>query len=115
MNPTRIGHLSSLALVVPAIVCLVLATATDAAAAPPPEQLEYFETHIRPVLVKYCYECHAMGAKTVRGDLLLDTRGGIREGGDSGPAVVPTKPDESLLLEAIRYESFEMPPDGTRC
>src|SRR5690606_29985678 len=45
-------------------------------------------------------------------DLRLDLKAGIMAGGESGAAVVPGKPDESLLVEAINYESFEMPPTG---
>jgi len=74
--------------------------------------LELFEKRIRPVLVGQCYECHSAEAKTLRAGLLLDSRDGLRQGGDSGPAVVPGKPDESLLLGALRYEGFEMPPSG---
>lgn len=74
--------------------------------------LELFEKRIRPVLVGQCYECHSAEAKTLRAGLVLDSRDGLRQGGDSGPAVVPGKPDESLLLEALRYEGFEMPPSG---
>ena len=71
----------------------------------------FFESKIRPVLVEHCYRCHAANAKVIRGGLLLDTRDGMRRGGDSGPAVTPGNPVESLLLDAIRYDSFEMPPD----
>jgi len=74
--------------------------------------LEFFEKQIRPVLVAQCYECHSADSKSVRGGLLLDSRDALRTGGDSGPAVVPGKPEESLLLEALRYEGFEMPPSG---
>ena len=73
--------------------------------------LDFFEKRIRPVLVEHCYECHAAGQKR-QGGLLLDTRAGIRRGGDSGEAVVPGKPQDSLLLAALRYDSFEMPPKG---
>jgi hypothetical protein len=75
-------------------------------------ELDFFETRIRPVLVEHCYECHAADADVLQGGLLLDSREGLLAGGDSGPAAVPGKPAESLLLEALRYESFEMPPDG---
>jgi hypothetical protein len=75
-------------------------------------KLEFFEKKIRPVLVERCYKCHSAGSKKVEGGLLLDSREAIRKGGESGPAVVPHKPDESLILDAIRYESFEMPPDA---
>ncbi len=74
------------------------------------ENLDFFESKIRPVLVKHCYECHSKEYGQAKGGLVLDSRGGIRRGGDSGAAVVPSKPDESLILEAVRYESFEMPP-----
>ncbi|MDQ3621440.1 MAG: DUF1553 domain-containing protein [Verrucomicrobiota bacterium] len=74
--------------------------------------LEFFEAKIRPALVKYCYECHSAGARKVKGDLLLDTRDALRAGGESGQVVIPGAPEKSLLLEAIRYEDLEMPPDG---
>ncbi len=77
-----------------------------------PEQLKFFETKIRPVLMTKCAKCHASGAEKVRGGLLVDSREGLRKGGDTGPAVVPGNPDESLLITAIRYkdESLQMPP-----
>ena len=73
-------------------------------------QRQFFESKIRPVLVEHCYECH--GPKQVKGNLRLDVAAGILRGGDSGPALVAGKPDESLIVEALRYESFEMPPSG---
>ena len=76
----------------------------------PPDQLEFFEKKIRPVLVANCYECHSKDAKSIKGGLSLDTREAIRAEGDSGHAVVPGDPESSILMEAIRYESFEMPP-----
>ena len=75
------------------------------------EKAEFFENKIRPVLAKYCYKCHAADSEKVQGGLLVDSRKAIRDGGESGPGVVPGKPSESLILEAIRHESFEMPPD----
>ncbi|WP_020466700.1 DUF1549 domain-containing protein [Singulisphaera acidiphila] len=77
-----------------------------------PQQLAFFETKIRPALVTYCYECHASTAKKIKGGLVLDTREGIRRGGDSGPAVAVDQGDESLLLHAIRYkdDDLRMPP-----
>jgi hypothetical protein len=72
--------------------------------------IAFFEQRIRPVLVKECYECHSAGAKKLRGGLRLDTRAGVLDGGDSGPAVVPGKPEESLILEALRHEGLAMPP-----
>ena len=63
--------------------------------------IDFFETKIRPVLVEHCYECHA--AKKSRGGLALDSREGLLQGGDKGPAVVPGKADESLLIRSVRH------------
>lgn len=75
-----------------------------------PQQSRFFENRIRPVLVKHCYECHARDSKEVGGGLYLDTREGIRAGGDTGHAIVPRNLEDSLLIESIKYESCEMPP-----
>jgi hypothetical protein len=78
----------------------------------PPEQEKFFEAKIRPVLVTQCGKCHARTALKLRGGLRLDSREGLRRGGNSGPALVPGKPDQSLLIRAIRYrnEELQMPP-----
>lgn len=73
---------------------------------------EFFEQRIRPALVKHCYECHSAGSSSLEGGLQLDFRDGLLKGGDSGAAIVPGKPEESLLLDALRFESLEMPPTG---
>ena len=67
---------------------------------------------MRPLLIKHCYQCHSSQAKILKGGLRLDSRGGWMKGGDTGPAIVPARPEESLLIEAIRYQSLEMPPEG---
>lgn len=72
--------------------------------------IEFFENKIRPVLVKSCYECHSATASKVRAGLFLDTRDGVRKGGDTGPAVVPGNADGSLLLKALRHDELKMPP-----
>ena len=79
----------------------------------PAEQIQFFEKNIRPVLVKECYSCHSADAKEIEGGLTLDTREGIRKGGDTGPAVVPGSVRRSLLIEAIRQsdDNLQMPPD----
>lgn len=76
------------------------------------DSIAFFEKRIRPVLVEHCYGCHSREAGKQQGGLLLDSPDGMRRGGDSGAAVVPRDAEQSLLLEAIRYESFEMPPEG---
>jgi len=78
-----------------------------------PEKAQFFEQKIRPLLSEHCYECHSARAKKVKGGLLLDTKKGWESGGDSGqPAIVPGKPDESLLIQAVRHEDQDtaMPP-----
>ena len=76
--------------------------------------LEFFEKKIRPVLAEHCYKCHSADAKKLKGDLMLDHRDGVFKGGDTGPAIVSGKPDQSLLIEAIEYDNvdLEMPPRG---
>jgi hypothetical protein len=75
--------------------------------------LDFFEKRVRPVLVEHCYPCHSHQAKKHRGGLYLDSKAGILAGGDSGPAVVPGKPDQSLLIKALRHTAGElkMPPE----
>ena len=75
------------------------------------ESAELFEKRIRPALVEHCVRCH--GPKKQQGGLRLDTRDGWSKGGDSGPAISVGE-SNSLLLDAIRYESggLEMPPKG---
>jgi cytochrome c553 len=84
----------------------------DERAAPTKEQLDFFETKIRPVLVEQCYKCHAAEAKIIKGGLRLDSRDGLLKGGDTGPSVVPGQADKSLLLKALKYDEIEMPPKG---
>ncbi len=82
---------------------------------PTQEQVDFFESKIRPVLVRECYGCHSVEASELgklRGGLLLDSRDASRVGGDTGPAVVPGDTENSLLLSAIKHEVFEMPPTG---
>src|SRR5262245_38390632 len=77
-----------------------------------PEQQVFFEKNIRTILVRECYSCHATTAQKVRGGLLLDSRDGIRKGGDNGPAVVPGDIKKSRLLMAIKqqHDELKMPP-----
>jgi len=70
----------------------------------------FFEKRIRPVLVEHCYECHSADSEEVGGKLLLDTREGVLDGGESGAAIVAGKPDESRIIQALRYDGIEMPP-----
>jgi mono/diheme cytochrome c family protein len=86
---------------------------TAFAAGPSADGVAFFEQKVRPVLVEHCYSCHSVGAKKLKGNLLLDTRAGWMKGGDSGePTILPGKPDESLLMRSIRHQEpdLEMPP-----
>src|SRR5215471_7197231 len=70
-----------------------------------------FEEKIAPVLKAECYRCHSEDAEKLRGGLRLDSRAGMLKGGDTGPAVVPGKSDDSLLIQAIRHQGdLAMPP-----
>jgi hypothetical protein len=85
------------------------------AEAPDSDGLAFFESKIRPVLAEKCYRCHsakAADAGKLKAGLRLDDRAGMLRGGDTGPAVVPGKVDESMLIEALRYEDLMMPPEG---
>ncbi|HVU15537.1 MAG TPA: PSD1 and planctomycete cytochrome C domain-containing protein [Candidatus Didemnitutus sp.] len=77
------------------------------------DDLQFFETKIRPLLVNNCYKCHSRDADKIKGGYLLDTREGMLEGGDDGPSIVPGHPELSHLMEGVRYgdENFQMPTD----
>ncbi|WP_435011582.1 DUF1553 domain-containing protein [Tundrisphaera lichenicola] len=84
------------------------------AAGPEDSGIADFERNVRPILVNRCYECHSAASKKSKGGLLLDTREGVREGGISGPAIVPGKPEESPMIRALAHTDpdLKMPPRG---
>ncbi|MGE3777257.1 MAG: DUF1549 domain-containing protein, partial [Pirellulaceae bacterium] len=101
------------------VVCLVLMPRGGRAAEPDwtPEQLQFFESRIRPVLVEHCYSCHSARVAEPEGGLRLDTRAGWSTGGETGePAVIPGDPVGSPLLRAMRHEEVDtaMPPRRPR-
>src|SRR6266487_366248 len=82
----------------------LFSAAQASAAQAKPEDYDFFEKKIRPVLVDRCYKCHSASAEKVKGELLLDSREGMLKGGESGkPAVVAGDAKKSRLIEAIRY------------
>jgi hypothetical protein len=95
---------------------LLLLFTSGTLSAEDPKAVEFFEAKIRPVLVEHCYKCHseqALTAGKLRGGFKLDTRVGMRKGGDSGPGVVPGKPADSLLVKSLKYDGdVQMPPAG---
>ena len=80
-----------------------------------PEQLEFFEAKIRPVLVEHCYECHN-SAGNAEGNMVLDHRTVMLKGGDSGGLFHADMPSQSLLLKVVRHEieGLEMPEGGSQ-
>ena len=101
-------------LLLASLACLTSHAAPPAAALPP-EQIEFFETTIRPILVESCYKCHSEAEGKSKGSLTLDTRDALLKGGATGPALVAGDPDKSLLIQAVRYtdEDLQMPPAKT--
>jgi cytochrome c553 len=92
---------------------LIVTLALPAGAAEPStEQVEFFEKRVRPVLVEHCHKCH--GPKDTKGGLRLDSRAAMMRGGDTGPAIIPGEPSDSLLIDAVRYDpdGYQMPPTG---
>jgi mono/diheme cytochrome c family protein/cytochrome c553 len=96
------------------VIGMLLAIVAPASAAEPAGSaagFDFFERKIRPVLVANCYQCHSASAKELQGELRLDTKEGLRKGGETGAIVVAGKPDESTLIQSLRHESgLEMPP-----
>jgi Protein of unknown function (DUF1553)/Protein of unknown function (DUF1549)/Planctomycete cytochrome C len=102
-------------LVLPVIVVGAALVPTPALVAqdktPTPAQIEFFEKSVRPILATHCFECH--GPDKHKGGLRLDSRGTMMQGGNSGPAMLPGSPKESLLVKAIHYtDTPKMPPKG---
>src|SRR5580658_5252414 len=94
------------------VVVFALAAVVQLVAQSPGSEL--FEKTIRPILVSKCYMCHSSQLKSPMGGLVLDTKAGLLKGGERGPEIVPGKPAESRLLQALRYADpqLQMPPTG---
>ncbi|MEP6670075.1 MAG: PSD1 and planctomycete cytochrome C domain-containing protein [Chthoniobacter sp.] len=89
---TRLASLATFAL-----VCAVV----PGAVAITPQETEFFEKQVRPVLVEQCYKCH--GPDKQKGALRMDSRAAILKGTDDGPIVVPGKPGDSELIKSIKH------------
>lgn len=74
------------------------------------EALQFFKQQVEPILQQHCFECHGNGK--AKGGLNLYTRENALKGGESGPAVDLESPEQSVLLDAVNYASYEMPPSG---
>jgi hypothetical protein len=90
--------------------CSLTAAAADSLSRPvPPGVADFFEARVRPVLAEHCWGCH--GPAKQRAGLRLDSPAALLQGGDSGPAVIPGDPDDSLLVKAVRRAGdLKMPP-----
>ncbi len=103
---TRAMRISAAFLLLALLALIHVARAQEAK--PTPEQLQFFESKVRPLLAANCYKCH--GSLKQNAGMRLDSAAALRTGGDSGPIVVPGKPEESLLIEAINHDGLKMPP-----
>src|SRR5882724_3834786 len=93
--------------------CLVRGADTNGTATK--QQIEFYESRVQPILSENCYQCHSHQAEKIKGSFVLDTREGLLKGGETGPAIVPGEPEESLLIKAVRHtdEDLQMPPKKT--
>jgi len=91
-----------------------LALGAEEVAAASAEDIQFYEKEIRPLMARHCYECHSARTKDVKSGLRLDDRAAVLEGGDRGVLAIAGKPDESLFMEALRFEQddLQMPPAG---
>ena len=93
------------------ILIAALILPLQAAATP---ETDYFERHVRPLLVQHCFACHSQQAPVLQADLRVDSRAALLAGGRSGPAIVPGHPEASLLVSALQQTGgLRMPPTGT--
>src|SRR5262245_31845087 len=76
---------------------------------PTPEQAEFFEKKVRPILVEQCYSCH--GPDKQKAELRVDSLAALLKGSDLGPVLVPGKPGESALIKSIKHigDTAKMP------
>lgn len=108
MLPNRLTLFASLMLLHVAMTSTVCADDEPTAPVISDSDRDFFEKHVRPLLVKRCFECH--GGTKAEGGLSLASANGWAKGGESGTAIVPGKPNESLFIQAIQHQSLEMPP-----
>ena len=102
------------------LICLLaaylFAGLTIRAAEPSAEQIEFFESKVRPIFAGHCYTCHSEKAEKLKGGLRLDSPDAILKGGDTAPAIVPGDAEGSLLIKAVRYTDpdLKMPPKNKK-
>jgi hypothetical protein len=91
---------------------MALTSLTRALGAAPSAGDEFFEKEVRPILAEHCLKCH--GGDKTRGSLKLTSRAALLQGGDTGPAAVPGKPNDSLLIQLVRRDDKTQMPKGKK-
>src|SRR6185436_18254089 len=96
----------------PTLLVLVLLLSPAAVGQDDPAAAKLFQEKVGPILTARCYKCHSADAPKPKGGLRLDSRDAALKGGDTGPALVPGKPAESLLIKAVNGDDadLQMPP-----
>ena len=113
MSPCRRDASHPILRSIPATLGILLLTCSALPGVrPTTEQTDFFESKVRPLLARNCYQCHSEQAKIRYSNLRVDGRVALLHGGDRGPAIVPGDPSSSQLIQAVRYENLEMPPAG---
>ena len=100
-------------LLIPLSLLMIVILKSQELSAQDDPRASFFEKKIRPLLIEHCYGCHAQESEELGGNLRLDHRAGWERGGDLGPAVIPGKSDESLVIKAVRRgdDTLQMPPE----
>ena len=75
------------------------------------EQVKFYIEKVQPILLNNCFACHGPGS-SVKANLFMGNRKDILAGGDSGPAAIAGNSEESLIVQALNYDGYEMPPKG---
>lgn len=104
----RPAYVSPLAVAVLVSLPLPLLSADELSSA----DLDFFEKKVRPILIERCYECHSTETGKTKGNLAVDSKSALMQGGDNGPGLIAGNPDKSLIIEAVRYKNrdMQMPP-----
>ncbi|MEQ1860382.1 MAG: PSD1 and planctomycete cytochrome C domain-containing protein [Chthoniobacteraceae bacterium] len=91
------------------LTLLIITTAALAAPVPTPDQIEFFEKKVRPILAEQCYSCH--GPDKQKAELRVDSLSALLKGSDLGPVLIPGKPGESSLIQSIKHigDAAKMP------
>ena len=95
------------------VVGLTIAVVSPVRAQSRADDLAFYESKVRPLLIDHCYSCHSATASKLKGELRLDSPLAWKKGGASGPALVVGKPEESLIVQAVRRTHKDvaaMPP-----